>query len=102
MKKSSLAIFTALILGLFLTESVMAQYGAPIPAKEISAEEAAKKYPAPKGGYPAADISTAEGIVKSPYPPHRQFTTMSADGKSKVKRGALILDPYAKMVFINP
>src|SRR5438128_2394554 len=44
-------------------------------ATPISPTEAAKKYPAPKGGYPLGerDPHKASGMVNSPYPPHQEF-----------------------------
>jgi len=70
--------------------------------KEISKEEAAKKYPPRRGGYPTAETTQGPNtgmsttILTSPYPPHHRFDT------SGINRGALILDPYAKHVFIKP
>lgn len=71
-------------------------------AKEISKEEAAKNYPPRHGGYPTAETTQGPNtgmsttILTSPYPPHHRFDT------SGINRGALILDPYAKHVFIKP
>lgn len=71
-------------------------------AKEISKEEAAKSYPPPRGGYPPAEntqgVNTgfSQTVVTSPYPPHHRFDT------SGINRGGLILDPYAKHVFVKP
>ena len=70
-------------------------------AIEITKEEAAKKYPPPRGGYPPAEMTTGPGTIKSnestsPYPPHHKFDT------SGIPHGALLLDPYAKHVFIQP
>jgi hypothetical protein len=51
--------------------------GASIVATPISATEAAKKYPPPKGGnYPMGerDPHKASGVVSSPYPPRRSLT----------------------------
>ena len=100
---TSLLLFT---LALFTIQPLRAQFGQPpADAKEISAEEAAKSYPPPRGGYPSGDLTEASGVIKSPYPPHRQFKTHTwgKDGKEvTVKRGALILDPFAKKVFVNP
>jgi hypothetical protein len=71
-------------------------------AKEISKEEAAQKYPARHGGYPMAETTQGPStgmsttILTSPYPPHHRFDTTG------INRGALILDPYAKHVFVKP
>lgn len=107
MKKHSFAFIMAFLLGLLIVASpVMAQFGqAPTDAKEISAQEAAKSYPPPKGGYPVGDLTAGTGIVKSPFSPHRLFSThyFGKDGKPvSVKRGALILDSGAKQLFVNP
>lgn len=108
MNKNSflLTTLTAVVLVGLAVPSLRAQYGQPpIDAKEIPAAEAAKNYPAPKGGYPAGELTASGGFVKSPYPPHRIFHTHSygKDGKEVViQRGALILDPFAKHVFVNP
>lgn len=71
-------------------------------AKEISKAEAAKNYPPPRGGYPMAETTQGPNtgmsttLITSPYPPHHKFDT------SSINRGALILDPYAKHVFVKP
>lgn len=71
-------------------------------AKEISKEEAMKKYPPPRGGYPMAETTQGPNtgmsttFISSPYPPHHKFDT------SGINRGALILDPYSKHVFVKP
>lgn len=108
MKKYFFSITTLLAVALVVVGvlPLSAQFGQPaIDAKEISAAEAAKNYPPPKGGYPGGELTAAAGFVKSPYPPHRVFHTHSygKDGKEMtVNRGALILDPFAKHVFVNP
>lgn len=107
MKKYSFALITACLLSLLIAASpAMAQFGqAPTDAKEISAQEAAKSYPPPKTGYPAGELTAGKGIVKSPFSPHRSFAThyFGKDGKEvSVKRGAFILDPGAKQLFVNP
>jgi hypothetical protein len=71
-------------------------------AKEISKEEAAKNYPPPRGGYPMAETTQGPNtgmsttFISSPYPPHHKFDTTG------INRGALILDPHAKHVFVKP
>ena len=70
-----------------------------VVATPISATEAAKKYPPPKGGsYPMGerDPHKASGIVISPYPPRQEFDC------SKIAHGALVLDTRANKVFLRP
>lgn len=107
MKKYSFALITACLLGMLIAASpAMAQFGqAPIDAKEISAQEAAKSYPPPKGGYPVGELTASAGIFKSPFSPHRMFSSnyVGKDGKKvSVQRGALILDPGSKQLFVKP
>ena len=72
--------------------------GGTAVAKQISPEEAKKKYPAPKGGYPMGerDPHKASGIVNSPYPPHQEFDC------SQVPHGGLVLDTRVNKVFVRP
>jgi hypothetical protein len=67
-------------------------------AQQITPEEAAKKYPAPKGKYPMGerDPHKADGIVNSPYPPRTDFDC------SKIPHGALVLDTHVDKVFVRP
>jgi hypothetical protein len=72
-------------------------------AQVITKQEAMKKYPPPRGGYPTAQLTEGAnrgGVVRSrltsPYPPHHKFDA------SEVAQGGLILDPYAKRVFVKP
>jgi hypothetical protein len=70
-----------------------------IVATPISATEAAKKYPPPKGGnYPMGerDPHKASGVVSSPYPPRQEFDC------SKIAHGGLVLDTRANKVFVRP
>jgi hypothetical protein len=82
--------------------SKVVSFGGIEKAKEISKQEAAQKYPPRRGGYPTAETTQGPNtgmsttILTSPYPPHHKFDT------SAINRGALILDPYAKHVFIKP
>ena len=64
----------------------------------ITKEDAAKKYPAPRGGYPAGEHGPhdASGLIKSPYSPHKAFEC------SKIGHGELVLDTYANHVFVRP
>jgi hypothetical protein len=71
--------------------------GTPV-ATPITPEEAAKKYPALKGKYPAGerDAHKPSGIITSPYPPHKDFDC------SKIAHGGLVLDTRANKVFVRP
>jgi hypothetical protein len=72
--------------------------GGAIVAKQISPEDAAKKYPAPKGKYPAGerDPHKPDGIVNSPYPPRTEFDC------SIIAHGGLVLDTHVNKVFVRP
>jgi hypothetical protein len=67
-------------------------------ATPITPEEAAKKYPALKGKYPAGerDAHKPSGVITSPYPPHKDFDC------SKIAHGGLVLDTRANKVFVRP
>ena len=67
-------------------------------ATQISPQDAAKKYPAPKGKYPMGerDPHKPDGIVNSPYPPRTEFDC------SQVPHGALVLDTHVNKVFVRP
>lgn len=104
MRKNWFAILTALTLSfsaVALTETVLAQVGAPVtPATPISQQDAMKKYPPPPGGYPAAERprmgqGQTGGIYISPYS-GRRFDCR------EVKGNELVLDPFAKKVFKLP
>ena len=71
--------------------------GSGTVAKQLTPEEA-KKYPAPKGGYPTGerDPHKASGIILSPYPPHTEFDC------SQIPRGGLVLDSRVNKVFVRP
>jgi hypothetical protein len=66
-------------------------------AKQITPEEAAKKYPA-KGKYPMGerDPHKPDGVVNSPYPPRTEFDC------SNVPHGGLVLDTHVNKVFVRP
>lgn len=67
-----------------------------VVAKAVTKEEAAKKYPAPRGGYPRAEVGhLASGIYKSPYPP---YTTFDCRGI----KGQMVLDSHVNKVFLLP
>jgi hypothetical protein len=67
-------------------------------ATQISPQDAAKKYPAPKGKYPMGerDPHKPDGIVNSPYPPRTEFDC------SQVPHGALVVDTHVNKVFVRP
>ena len=64
----------------------------------ITPQEAAKKYPPPKGGYPKGerDPHKADGVVNSPYPPRTEFDC------SNIPHGGLVLDTHVNKVFVRP
>jgi hypothetical protein len=72
--------------------------GGAIVAKQITPEEAAKKYPAAKGKYPTGerDPHKASGLVNSPYPPHTEFDC------SQVPHNGLVVVTRVNKVFIRP
>jgi hypothetical protein len=105
MKMKSLKIVLALVLGVFaLGASVYAQgmdtrTSKPVmQAEGITKEDAQKKYPAPKAGYPPGnrDPHDPSGVVASPYPPYQKYDC------SKINHGGLVVDVRAKKVFIYP
>jgi len=67
-------------------------------ATQITPQDAAKKYPAPKGKYPMGerDPHNADGVVNSPYPPRTAFDC------SQVPHGGLVVDTHVKKVFVRP
>ena len=72
--------------------------GNVIVATPITKEEAAKKYPAPRGGYPPGDrpYSHNPGHILSPYPPHQEYEC------SSIAHGELVLDTHVNKVFVRP
>jgi hypothetical protein len=72
--------------------------GGALVATPITPQEAAKKYPAPKGKYPMGerDPHKASGLVSSPYPPHTEFDC------SQVAHNGLVLDTRVNKVFVRP
>ena len=72
--------------------------GGAIVATQISPQDAAKKYPAPKGKYPMGerDPHKADGVVNSPYPPRTEFDC------SNIPHGGLVLDTHVNKVFVRP
>ena len=71
--------------------------GGAAVAKQVTPEEAVKKYPA-KGKYPMGerDPHKPDGIVNSPYPPRTEFDC------SQVPHGGLVLDTHVNKVFVRP
>jgi hypothetical protein len=69
-----------------------------IVATQVTPQDAAKKYPAPKGKYPMGerDPHNADGVVNSPYPPRTAFDC------SNVPHGGLVLDTHVNKVFVRP
>ena len=100
MKTNSLKILTAVVVGLFVLGASMRvdAQGPTLTAKEITAEEAAKKYPPPKGGYPEGQASKTStgGFFASPYGASRVYDCR------KIKKGAMILDESANKIFLRP
>jgi hypothetical protein len=72
--------------------------GGAVVATPITPQDAAKKYPAPKGKYPMGerDPHNADGVVTSPYPPRTAFDC------SQVPHGGLVLDTHVNKVFVRP
>jgi len=72
--------------------------GGATVATQISPQDAAKKYPAPKGKYPMGerDPHKPDGVVNSPYPPHTEFDC------SNIPHGGLVLDTHVNKVFVRP
>jgi hypothetical protein len=72
--------------------------GGAMVATPITPQDAAKKYPAPKGKYPMGerDPHNADGVVNSPYPPRTAFDC------SNVPHGGLVLDTHVNKVFVRP
>ena len=99
----TLFVFGTTINGQVFDSALGGGGGKVIEAKQITKEEAAKKYPPPKGeGYPTGNRdphssgSRSTTIVTSPYPPHQAFEC------AKVPRGALVLDTHVNRVFVRP
>ena len=94
--KNYLKILLAVVVGLFVVSTSVRAMGEAEDAKFITKEEAAKNYPPPKGGYPIASRAGTPGYFTSPYSSSRVFNC------TKIKNGGLVLDPYAKQVFVRP
>jgi hypothetical protein len=100
MKTNYLKILSAVVLSLFVLSASVQAIGVgeePLLATEVKQDEAAKKYPPPKGGYPAGERELRNpGIIKSPYPPHQRYDCR------KIGRGGLVLDSRNNRVFVKP
>ena len=72
--------------------------GGAAVATQITPQDAAKKYPAPKGKYPMGerDPHNADGVVTSPYPPRTAFDC------SQIPHGGLVVDTHVNKVFVRP
>ena len=102
--KKYLALVSALLVASLTIAPLTKVYalGEAEKAVEVTAEDAAKKYPLAKGmtDYPPGvnantHSATASGFVQSPYSA-RVYDTR------KMKRGTLILDEGANKVFRKP
>jgi hypothetical protein len=108
--KKYLPFVSALVLGFFFLGSISTVRGLgstdALMPKEISKEEAAKKYPPPNGkSYPNGQDNSlltgghagggATGFIKSPY------SSRVYDCR-KLKRGTLVLDEGVNKVFVAP
>jgi hypothetical protein len=101
--KKYLVLVSALMIGCFTLASVAKVYalGEEPKAVVVTPEDAAKKYPMPKGqDYPAGinankGSATASGFVQSPY------SARIYDAR-KLGRGTLILDEGVNKVFKKP
>lgn len=98
MKRNCLKVICALVLGALVLGTTVYAAGPVLDATSITKEEAAKKYPAPKGGYPIGerDPHMASGHVNSPYSPHQEYDC------SKIGHGDLVLDTHVSKVFVRP
>ena len=72
--------------------------GGSFVATQVTPQDAAKKYPAPKGKYPMGerDPHNADGVVNSPYPPRTAFDC------SNIPHGGLVLHTHVNKVFVRP
>jgi hypothetical protein len=105
MNKKFFAIVSVVVFGLLVVKAPIQGEGtiSTVVAKEISKEDAAKKYPpGPKGYLPAQpqftrSATASGGFYKSPY------SNKIYDCR-EIKTGALVLDTYARppQVFMKP
>ncbi len=97
MKKNIFRVSSAVALCLCAVTATLFAIGEPLEGKCITKEEALKKYPPPKGGYPVANLgSEGSGIVPSPYNSGRMVDCRKCPAHS------LIVDPFANKVFQKP
>jgi hypothetical protein len=100
MKTKSVALLSALALCLCCIAGPAYALGEPEKATPISKQEAMKKYPPPRGGYPVAERPTemraTGGFYKSPYPPYTNYDCR------EIKKNQLVLDTHVKKVFALP
>ena len=97
MTRKHLAIFGAVALSLTSITTLVYAFGEPVKGVGMTMEQAKKKYPEPKGGYPTASFgSSGSVIVPSPYNSSRMVDA------SDCKRGMPCLDPLANKVFLKP
>ena len=96
MKKNILTFTSAVVLCLCGLSAPSFAIGEMMEGTCISKEDAAKKYPPPKGGYPVAALGPeGSGIVPSPYS-GRMIDCRNCPAHS------LVVDPSAKKVFQKP
>ena len=93
------------MLGLFVLATTLYAQGVdtrttkPVMQGEaITKEDAQKKYPPPRSGYPRGtrDAHDPSGVVASPYSPNQKYDC------SKINHGDLVLDVRTKKVFVYP
>jgi hypothetical protein len=97
---SYLKIVSAIALGFFAFGTIASAADDAKEAKQITKEEAAKKYPPPNGkqypfGDPNYNYSHKPGYIRSPY-------STDVYDCSKVPKGALVLDQHVNKVFVKP
>ncbi len=98
MKTNYFRILSTLVISLFVISATVRAIDEAIEAKQVSKEEAAKKYPPPPKGYPVGIVygSGTPGFFQSPYSGTKIYDCRS------LPKGALVLDKYANKVFVRP
>ena len=98
MKTKYFRILLTLVVGLFAISATVRAMDEAIEPKQITKEEAAKKYPPPPKGYPVGIVygSGTPGFFQSPYSSTKVYDCRN------IPRGALVLDKYANKVFVRP
>ena len=102
--KSAKIVWALVVAGFVLSATLYAQgtdtrTNKPVMTGEaITKEDAEKKYPPGKSGFPRGnrDPHDPSGVGASPYPPYQKYDC------SKVNHGGLVVDVRAKKVFIYP